>query len=136
MWPCDRAVLQPGGAVAHRFHDGGEAFELHPPLPHLDERLLLGGRSEQGRLGEGLVEVAHDGGNFADGGPVLEHQGGHDTARVDRDIGVGELLPGAEIDRHLGDRNALLGEEDTDTARIGRAVRLVEFQVGVHDEYP
>src|ERR1700678_778602 len=40
---CYSAVFQTDGLVAHSLHRRGEAFELHPPLPHLDDRLLFRG---------------------------------------------------------------------------------------------
>jgi len=59
-----------------------------------------------------FLDIAHDGRYFADGGAVLEHQGGNHSTRVDRPIGLGMLLTFAKIDWNLRNRQALLGEEN------------------------
>jgi hypothetical protein len=50
------------------------------------------GVAEQRFFGKGLVEVAHDRRDFADGGAVLQYQGWDYTARIDGPIYVRVLF--------------------------------------------
>src|SRR3984957_17037638 len=52
------ASLEEIAGVAERSRRHSQYFELHPPIPHLDERLVLRIDAHQARLGLEVLEVA------------------------------------------------------------------------------
>src|SRR6478735_380115 len=60
-----------------------------------------------------ISQIAQDGRHFTDRGAVLQYQRGNDAARIDRSIGVEELLLRSEIDGHDRHRDAFLREKDS-----------------------
>ena len=125
----DGAAVQPLGFIAHAFHHRRKAFQLSEPLPHDDQALVLGRSAQQGRSGKGFIEIPHDGRHLCDGGAISEHQGWHHAAGIDCPLGFRVLLARAEIDRNQRRLEPFLGQENSDTPRIGRADGVVEFQL-------
>jgi hypothetical protein len=112
--------MNPKPTVAHAFHDGGEPFELRPPLPHRHERLVFRRRAEKRRVRMDFLEIPPDGQDLADPRAIVEDKGRHDATRVDHAIGRRVLLTFREIDSDERHGNALLSEEDPHASRIGR----------------
>src|ERR1700704_3883930 len=133
----DSTALQPGNPVTHAFHHRREPLQLGAPLPHCDQPLVLGRAAQQGLFGEGLIEITHDGRHLADGGAVLEHQGRHHAARVDRPVGLRVLLTLAQIDCDCGNRESFFGEKYAHAPRIRRGGGAVQLQgFGGHGRKP
>src|SRR3989344_918918 len=111
--------------LADRVHE----LELDPPDPHVDLGALAGGRAEQRWTGQGLVQIAADADALAEEHAVVQFQR--------RKLAEGVLgqevrrLVAALAHRHADVFNApaLLGQEDSNAARIGR--RIV-FAVELH----
>jgi hypothetical protein len=57
-------------------------------------------------------KITHDGRHLADGGAILQHQGRHNPARIDRLVGFGVLLALAEVNSDERNLQALLGQEN------------------------
>jgi hypothetical protein len=72
----------------------------------------LGVAPSRGFSGKGLVEITHDRRHLADGGAILQYQGRHHAARVDRPVGRRVLLALAEVDSDERNLQTLLGQEN------------------------
>jgi hypothetical protein len=132
MGAGNRPALQACDRVADRFHDRGKTFRFGAAIPHADACPVLWRGAEQRHLRIDVVEVALDDRDFADCRTVVEHQCRHDEARIDRAIGIGKLLLGAEVDGDEFDVEPLLGDQDSDAPGVGRAIGLGKF----HDLCP
>src|SRR5206468_117468 len=92
--------------------------ELDPPLPHPRLGALLGRGADQRRLWMALLEVLEDRDRLRNDPAVVELEGGELPARIALGVGRPAVLAGEEIDGDARDRDALLGEEHTERARV------------------
>ena len=102
-------------------------MQLDPALPHLDQRNFERAAAEQRRLGMERLEVTADGDRLSDYGAIVELQRGHPLHRIDRRKRIAALLKLAEVNLLGRNRNALLGQEHANAARIGGAATVIEL---------
>src|ERR1700724_1483569 len=61
-------------------------------------------------------------------GALIEHEGWDNLAGIDGSIGIRKLFLRAEVDGRQFDVEALLGDQDSHAAGIGRAAGMIECQ--------
>src|SRR5262249_48335829 len=113
------------GPRSHR-----ENLELHPPIPHLDNRLFLVILAHQVRLEMSSLEVAADGNRLGDTGAIIEFEYRKSTHRIDlQELGLAIV---AARNVHLLVRNldSFFSKKHAHTTRIGRLGKVVDFHSG------
>jgi len=82
--------------------------------------------AHQGRSRPRRLEIDAEADRIGDARAIIELQHRHGAIGIDRPEGFRELLAMAQIDLHGRQRDALLGQEDTDPPRARRR-RIIEF---------
>src|SRR5262249_52141700 len=120
-------ALKDRARILNRASDCGEQLQFHPPVPHLDLRLLAQVAPEQVWLGMKPLQIAADRDRLGETCPVVELQHPHSAGRfLFQEFGRASL-PSENIDILQRKLDSLFRREDADPARIwsqGMTVKL------------
>src|SRR5262245_10314329 len=100
------------------------------PLPHANTSLFLRGLAHQGRLRLLLLEISGYRRRFANYNAVIEFEKRHCAGRIQFTKFLAAVLSVKDVNLDAIDIDALLGEEDVYTARVHRALAIIQFHLG------
>ena len=116
----------------NRASDCGEQLQFHPPVPHLDLRLLAQVAPEQVWLGMEPLQIAADRDRLGEIRPVVELQHRHSVGRVLRQEFGPAALTSENVDILHSKLDSPFRREDADPARIWSEGMTVKLHTTCH----
>src|SRR5262249_20609796 len=126
--------LKDRARILNRASDCGEQLQFHPPVPHLDLRLLAQAAPEQVWLGMKPLQVAADRDRLGETRPVVELQHRHSAGWVLCQEFRSAALTSENIDILQRKLDSFFRREDTKPARILSHCMIVKLHCISHFE--